>query len=123
MLLVVVALCFASMLALTTRQIGTVCASILGVVGLLVLLRVCQPFDKFRIVLWSLMAAGLVLCFTLLGSMLQLGTGSKESNLVLITMLAMAPTVFFILSWLFGRLDILWEKLQTRRKNRKNAKK
>ena len=122
-LLVVVALCFASMLALTTRQIGTVCASILGVVGLLVLLRVCQPFDKFRIVLWSLMAAGLVLCFTLLGSMLQLGTGSKESNLVLITMLAMAPTVFFILSWLFGRLDILWEKLQTRRKNRKNAKK
>ena len=121
-ILVVIALCFASMLNLTTQQIGTICASILGVVGLLVLLRVCQPFVKFRIALWFLMAAGLLLCFTVFGNYLQLGTGSKESNLVLVAMLAMAPTVFFALSWLFGRLDILWDNWKTRRKNRKNAK-
>ena len=41
---------------------------------------------------------------------------------MLVAMLAMAPTVFFALSWLFGRLDILWDNWKTRRKNRKNAK-
>ena len=82
-------------------QISTVCASILAMVGLMVLYQVCKPFDLFRKFLWAGMALGLVACFTLLGDVLSLRTGSIEAGLLMMTLLLMTPTVFFAIQRIF----------------------
>lgn len=101
---------FSDVFHIPTEQIAPVCAGILGVVGLLVLFQVCKPFGKFRRIIWGCMAAGLLICFTLLGQLLQLHTGSREANLVMVTLLIMTPTVFFAMQRVFdwGDQVYLW---------------
>ena len=48
-----------------------------------------------------LMAAGMLVCFTLLGDILDLRTWSGEVRLVMGTLLLMTPTVFFTIQRLF----------------------
>ena len=86
---------------LPLEQISTVCAAILGVVGLQVLFQTCKPFDRFRKLIWSAMALALVACFTLLGSLFELRTGSMQTQLIMATLLIMSPTVFFAMQRLF----------------------
>ncbi len=95
---------------LPLEQINTVCTAILAVVGLLVLFQVCKPFDKFRRLIWWLMAAALVVCFTLLGSLFELRTGSWQIRLVMMTLLIMTPTVFFAMQRIFDWGDRLYAK-------------
>ena len=92
---------FRILLNLTAAQTATVCAAILGVVGLLVLLQVCRPFDRFRSVIWIAMAVLLLGAFLVLGGILGFELGTWQSVLVLIVMLIMAPIVFFTIGYLF----------------------
>jgi len=89
------------------EQTGTVCVAILGVVGLQVLYQVCKPFDKFRKIIWWLMAAGLVICFTFLGSLFDLRTGDIAVLLIMTTLLIMTPTVFTAVQKIFDWGDRL----------------
>ena len=92
---------FMAVFGLPKEEVSTVCASILSFVGLLVLFQVCKPFNLFRKCLWFTMAAGMVVCFTLLGDILDLRTWSAEVRLVMGTLLLMTPTVFFTIQRLF----------------------
>ena len=83
------------------EQISTVCAALLSIVGLLVLFQTCKPFDKFRKLIWGAMAVGIFVCFTFLGNIFDLRTGTIEANLVMITLLIMTPTVFFAIQRIF----------------------
>ncbi len=109
---VLMAQCFMAVFAIPLEQISTVCAAILGVVGLLVLFQVCKPFDKFRKIIWWLMAAGLLLSFTWLGALFDLQTGSAGATLVMVTLLIMTPTVFFAVQRVFDWGDklVAWIK-------------
>ena len=95
---------FMAVFGLPKEEVSTVCASILSFVGLLVLFQVCKPFNLFRKCLWCAMAAGMVVCFTLLGDILDLRTWSREVRLVMGTLLLMTPTVFFTIQRLFDTL-------------------
>ena len=99
----VVLLCqmFMSVFGLPKEEVSTICAAILSFVGLLVLYQICKPFNWFRRVLWWAMAAGIVLCFTLLGDILDLRAWSSEVRLVMFTLLVMTPTVFFSIQHVF----------------------
>ena len=99
----VVLLCqmFMSVFALPSEEVSTICAAILSFVGLLVLFQICKPFNWFRRTLWWAMAAGIVLCFTLLGDILDLRAWSSEVRLVMFTLLVMTPTVFFAIQRVF----------------------
>ncbi len=99
----VVLLCqvFALVFSLPQDEVSTICAAILSFVGLLVLYQICKPFNWFRRLLWWLMAAGIVLCFTLLGDILDLRTWTDEVRLVMFTLLVMTPTVFFSIQRVF----------------------
>ena len=108
--LVTVAQVFRQVLELSSEQTATVCAAILGAVGLLVLLQVCQPFDKFRKIVWIGCAVCLVGAFFLLSSILGFETGTLQSDLVLGVMLVMTPTVFFAIQYVFDRADMLLKK-------------
>ncbi len=92
---------FMAVFGLPKGEVSTVCASILSFVGLLVLFQVCKPFNLFRKCLWCAMGAGMVVCFTLLGDILDLRTWSREVRLVMGTLLLMTPTVFFTIQRLF----------------------
>ena len=95
---------FMAVFGLPKEEVSTVCASILSFVGLLVLFQVCKPFNLFRKCLWCAMGAGMVVCFTLLGDILDLRTWSREVRLVMGTLLLMTPTVFFTIQRLFDTL-------------------
>lgn len=125
----VVLLCqvFALVFSLPQDEVSTICAAILSFVGLLVLYQICKPFNWFRRLLWWLMAAGIVLCFTLLGDILDLRTWTDEVRLVMFTLLVMTPTVFFSIQRVFdwceqSRLRLaawcrgLWAKRPFRKK-------
>ncbi len=98
---VLMAQAFMDVFGIPLDHISTVCASILAVVGLLVLFQVCKPFDRFRKLIWITMALGIVICFTLLGGFFDLRTGSIQAGLVMATLLIMTPTVFFAMQRLF----------------------
>ena len=101
-------------------QISTVCAAILGVVGLLVLFQTCKPFDKFRALIWVAMAVALVVCFTWLGSFFELRASMLEVQLIMATLLIMTPTVFFAMQRVFDWFDklVLWIRKLFRRKKK-----
>ena len=95
---------FMAVFGLPKEEVSTVCAAILSFVGLLVLFQVCKPFNLFRKCLWFAMAAGMVVCFTLLGDILDLRTWSGEVRLVMGTLLLMTPTVFFTIQRVFDAI-------------------
>ena len=97
---------------LPAESTGTVCAAILAVVGLLVLFQVCKPFGTFRKIIWGAMAAGLTVCFTLLGPLFQLRAVTGESRLLMFTLLLMTPTVFFAIQRLFDWGEELYVRLR-----------
>ena len=105
--------------SLPLEQISTVCAAILGIVGMLVLFQTCKPFDKFRRIIWAAMGIALVICFTLLGSFFELRTGSDGVQLVMLTLLIMTPTVFFAVQRLFDLGDRVVARLRRQRKRRR----
>ena len=51
------------------------------------------------------MAFALVFCFTLLGSLFELRTGTMGAKLVMATLLIMTPTVFFAIQRVFDWTD------------------
>ena len=117
---VLMAQAFMAIFKLSLDEISTVCASILSVVGMLVLYQTCKPFDKFRKFIWWAMAFGLVFCFTMLGGLFDLRTGSSGATLVMVTLLIMTPTVFFAIQRVFDWGDKVY--LFIRRKLTKRKK-
>lgn len=101
---------FMTAFALPATQISTVCTAALAMVGMLVLYQVCRPFDKFRRLVWLSMAAALVFCFTLLGSIFELHFGSTATLPVLAVLLIMTPTVFFTIRRIFDWGDKIYAK-------------
>ena len=95
----------AGLLKLPPAQTGTVCAAILGLVGLLVLYAVSKPVQKFRAVVWVAMALALLVSFTLLGGFFELDTGLWRTNPMSLIPLLLTPLLF----WAVTRLTELWK--------------
>ncbi len=111
---VLAALAFMLNFDLPMEEVSTICTAILAVVGLLVLYRVSMPMGTWRKLVWWAMLGILVLCFTVLGTFLELRMESKQALLVLVTLLIMTPTVFFALQRVFDWGDRLVAGLRTR---------
>ena len=116
---VLMAQAFMSVFSLPLEQTSTVCAALLGIVGLLVLFQTCKPFDKFRKLIFAAMAIALVFCFTALSSFFQLTPSSRESTLIMLTLLLMTPTVFLIVRRVFDLGDKAVARLRGLRKSKR----
>ena len=114
---VLMAQAFMSVFSIPLEQTSTVCAALLGIVGLLVLFQTCKPFDKFRKLIFAAMAIALVFCFTALSSFFQLSPSSRASTLVMLTLLLMTPTVFLIVRRVFDLGDKAVARLRSLRKS------
>ena len=86
---------------LPAESIAMVCAGILAVVGMMVLFQVCKPFGAFRRIVWGAMLVCLIVVFTCLGELFELRSGTVQTNLLMLTLLLMTPTVFFAIQRLF----------------------
>ena len=93
LLLVLLAQLVLTHLGMPVAQISTVCAALVGCVGMLVLWDVCKPFDWFRRVLWCVMGGALVFCFWMLPGFFELQHGAFADTLVMLVLLLAAPTV------------------------------
>ncbi len=109
---VLAALIYMQVFGLNMEEISTICTAILAVVGMLVLFQVCKPMGAWRKVVWCAMLIILVVCFTALGTFLELRMESQQAILVLATLLIMTPTVFFAVQRVFDFGDRLVAKLK-----------
>ena len=116
---VLAAQAFMSVFSLPLEQTSTVCAALLGIVGLLVLFQTCKPFDRFRILIWSAMAIALVFCFTVLSPLFDLHSGNSQGLLVMVTLVVMTPTVFFAMQRLFDWGDRIVAHVRSNKKRKK----
>ena len=116
---VLMAQAFMSVFSIPLEQTSSVCAALLGIVGLLVLFQTCKPFDKFRKLIFAAMAFALVFCFTVLSSFFQLSPSSRESTLIMLTLLLMTPTVFLIVRRVFDLGDKAVARLRSLRKTKR----
>lgn len=97
---------------LPEKQISTVCAAILGVVGMLVLYRVSKPFNRFRKIIWCGVGVLLIGCFTLLHGFLELYTDDLSVKLVLLTLLIMSQAVFTGVQTAFDSGERFYRKIR-----------
>ena len=116
---VLMAQAFMATFSLPLEEISSVCAALLSIVGMLVLFQTCKPFDKFRTIIWMVLAAALLFCFTSLSSFFQLSAGSRQSTLVMVTLLLMTPTIFLVVQRIFDLGDAAVAKLRKRKLRRK----
>ena len=91
--------------AVPAEQVQTICTAILAVTGLMVLLSVCRPFDKFRSIIWFLMAVALLFSFSFLGSLFQLNHVAGNARWIMGILLILTPVVYLINQKLFDLGD------------------
>ena len=120
LILVCIAMVLGQALEFSPEETATLCAVALAAVGMLVLLGVCRPFRPARVCLCAGLAVGLVAAFTLLSGLLGFAAETTLSKILPVTMLIMAPTVYFAMMWLFSLTDRLFSALKAllRRKKR-----
>lgn len=100
-------------------EVGTVSAILIGFVGMMMLYRVCQPFNLMRRILWIALLVGLtVSCFvsSVFTSDVILSRLSVQSILVLLTFLLMAYPVMRVLSDLEKKAEVLYHRAVARLK-------
>lgn len=102
---VMIAQIFMFRFSLPMADIRSVCTAMLAVVGMLVLFKVSQPFDRFRLVLWLVIGGALAGGFLLLPGLFDLYITQSASLLVLAFMTLCALAVFLALQGLFRLLD------------------
>jgi hypothetical protein len=94
LLSILLAQLFSNAFALAPQSMTTVCTALFGAVGLLVLWDVWAKDTVYARGVFWVMAAGLGVCFTLLGDILGLGIADGATALVLMTLLLAVPTVY-----------------------------
>jgi cation-transporting ATPase E len=99
---------------LPAQQISTVCATVLALVGLLVLLQTCRPFGTFRKVIWGCMAAALAVSFTVLGGFFELNLFHWVTLLIIAVTVLVIPTVYIAISYLLKLIDRLYNKYRAK---------
>ncbi len=114
-IVVLMAQFLAGPVGLTANQLHTVCAALLGTVGMLVLFQTCRPFGAFRKLVWGTMAVALVASFTLLSPLFEFYGGGGAFWLLLSALILTTPTVFYALQWLLSQWDRAAEKLRKRK--------
>ncbi len=111
----VMALVYMATFDLSFEQVSTICAALLAIVGMEVLYEVSRPVKKFRALVWWSMMAGLALCFFFFSSIFELEMHSKETVLVMTTLVIMTPTVFRTAQKLFDWGDKAWAWIRKKR--------
>ena len=113
---------FRAVFDLSAGQTATICAALLGTVGLLVLFQTCKPFDRFRQIIWLCMAVALIICFSVLAPFFELGGYDQQSTMILAALILLTPTVFFAVQRIFDWGDKVYLQVRNYYESRKDKK-
>ncbi|MBR7122637.1 MAG: HAD-IC family P-type ATPase [Oscillospiraceae bacterium] len=113
-LVILAAQAFMAAFSLPLEQISTISTAVLSAVGMLVLVQVCKPFDKFRKLVVAAVGVLLLGCFIFLGDLFELYIRTPEAVLVLVTLLMMTPTVFYIMQRIFDWGNHIYDKIKVK---------
>ncbi len=112
----VMALAYMAIFDMAFEQISTICAALMAIVGMEVLYEVSRPVKKFRAMVWWAMTAGLIACFFFFSHIFELQMHSRETVLVMVTLVIMTPTVFRVVQKFFDWGDKSWAWVKKKRK-------
>ncbi|MCL2343626.1 MAG: HAD-IC family P-type ATPase [Firmicutes bacterium] len=100
----------------SVNEMSTICAIILGVVGLLVLYQVCKPFNRIRKIMMAGLALAMAFCVLFLKALFTLTKLNFSSMLVLAVFALLAYPVMFVIRAGLDRLRSWWNGLGVKRK-------
>ena len=120
--LVIGVLLFGQAFNINAGEISTICAVIMGVVGLLVLVRTCRPFNFIRKILIGAMSFAFLLAVLFLRDLFTLTGLSFPTILVLSVFILLAYPVMRVFSKGIDRLRDFFAEKRSNRKPKKNKK-
>lgn len=102
-------------LGLNGESLGTACTLTFGAVGVVFLLRICWPFDRWKAIIWIGMILGLALTITFLPWLFAIMTDIPMMVWLLVAV--MAVVAIPLMMGLDRVIIKIWEKIEKRRKN------
>ena len=102
---------FGQIFAVGATDISTAATMLLAIVGFMILYRICQPFNVFRIVIWVGCVIGLLACSIFLPDLFAI-TGMSTKCIMLFVVLSIATEpVLRYLTMLIGGMQDLHKKI------------
>ena len=100
---------------LTEGQVSTVCVMLAAFTGLLLIFKLCTPFNLLRRLLFGSICAALLLCFLFFQSFFSLTAFSIPLLLAGAIALAGVFLLFWFYQWLYQRLQAWWRRRESSR--------
>ncbi|MGN0423274.1 MAG: cation-translocating P-type ATPase [Lachnospiraceae bacterium] len=102
---------FGQIFAVGATDISTAATMLLAIVGFMILYRICQPFNVFRIVIWVGCVIGLLACSIFLSDLFAItGMSTKCIMLFVVFSIATEPVLRY-LTMLIGGMQDLHKKI------------
>lgn len=102
---------FGQIFAVSATDISTAATMLLAIVGFMILYRICQPFNVFRIVIWVGCVIGLLACSIFLPDLFAItGMSTKCIMLFVVFSIATEPVLRY-LTMLIGGMQDLHKKI------------
>ncbi|MEG2815766.1 MAG: cation-translocating P-type ATPase [Oscillospiraceae bacterium] len=103
------------------EEMSTICAVLMGIVGLVVLHNTCLPYDKLRLTLMVGMSVVFVSALAFFPSFFTLSPLKYSSILVLLVFALLAYPLMHTLTYLFGKLEKRFAEKASKIKPRRGA--
>lgn len=100
---------------LTEGQVSTVCVMLAAFTGLLLIFKLCTPFNLLRRLLFGSICAALLLCFLFFQSFFSLTAFSTPLLVAGAIALAGVFLLFWFYQWLYQRLQAWWRRRESSR--------
>lgn len=100
---------------LTEGQVSTVCVMLAAFTGLLLIFKLCTPFNLLRRLLFGSICAALLLCFLFFQSFFSLAAFSTPLLVAGAIALAGVFLLFWFYQWLYQRLQAWWRRRESSR--------
>ena len=105
---------FAGAFDVDTGDVATAATMLLAIVGFMILFKICQPMNKFRMAIWAGCVAGLILAGLFLPELFAIQAISKECAMLFVLFaIATEPLLRYLTAGL-GKLQEMFQKLRFR---------
>lgn len=99
-----------------SAQVSVVTAILIGIVGLIMLCKVCSPFNQGRIILCASMCAGLLFGFIFFGKLFSMVMPEFSSLLILAVFALLAYPAMNFISMMLNKISVLFVETSAKAK-------
>ena len=106
---------FGPAFALTREQISTLCVALTAFAGVLLIYKLCVPFNLLRRLLFYSICTALMICFVFFRDFFSLSTFTPVLALILSGVLAGCFLLFWFYQWLYRNIQEGWRRHREKR--------